>query len=169
MSSRKSQMSFYKRLLIFFPLINLSALNRNLPASRRRQYARSLGGCRFCPDPPGNVFAQLNRNLPAGSARWQYARTLGGCHYFPNPPGNVFAQLNRNLAVQLTAAPMPPSDEGGAPKGRRERKKFPFCLKYGNKSNIFSPSVSCADSSHIRGSLDAEQTFSVLNDHLMQQ
>ena len=52
-------------------------------------------------------------------------------------------------------------------RGGGREKKFPFCLKYGNKSNIFSPSVSCADSSLIRGSLDAEQTFSVLNDHLM--
>ena len=43
MSSRKSQMSFYKRLLLFFPLINLSALNRNLAGSARWQYARPLG------------------------------------------------------------------------------------------------------------------------------
>ena len=42
---------------------------------------------------------------------------------------------------------------------------MPFCLKYGNKSNIFSPSVSCADSSLIRGSLGAVQFVSSLNDH----
>ena len=48
----------------------------------------------------------------------------------------------------------PPSDEGGAPKGRRERKCCVFSRTPCKTQALFSPPVSFADSPLVRGGLE---------------